>query len=288
MTKTFEELWAGLDTDKIAETMFSTGIKDYELEDAKSCVYDAAHRWLLWDLENFVITGLEECWKSTDPEIQALGGFKSYLDITGYGSDDLGSDALKGYKGQRIIIDWKTSKNALDKKWKDRQVMSHQWRMYAYLADARLFMYRGIQRPDKDGVVSFREVNLDVTAEVREGARQQIITVMSEIAALNEKKVAPWPQSMPNACYMYNRECAFLSDCDLYKTAPAQILKPHEHSYTRLQHFMTCSELYRREMLLLESDTEEDIDSTQFGKAVHAGLAEVYSQATGVVVQGRG
>jgi len=136
-------------------------------------------------------------------------------------------------------------------------------------------MYRGIQRPSTSHGVNFREVILTADDAVKQGAKQTVTTVGGQILHLIEQKIAPWPRTMPSHCFDYNRECVYLNDCDMEYIVPGNP-EVRELSYTRIKEFMACPELYRRS--ILEKDDETDTEATVFGKAVHAGLAEVYKQ----------
>jgi len=276
---TFEDIWKQLDVEKIASATNIPGLADFDYEAAKICVYDAAERWLLWDIKQFLFTSFEEYLEEKeDPKILRIGGLKAYLDLAG---TIIGEHKnLKEFAGKRVILDWKTSRNALDKKWKDRQILSHQWRIYSHLYNAGLFIYRGIQRAKKlEEETQFREIILAIEPPIISGAVHTVATVGAQIEHLISLNTAPWPRTMPAHCNDYNRECVFLSDCDTEVVVPGNI-ELRQLSYSRIKDFMKCPEYYRRTVLALTEENEED-DSTEFstfGKAVHGGLAEIYQQ----------
>jgi len=275
MTKAEAEIiWGSIDWNRVASEIKTFELSDETFEDVKLCVYSAAERWLLWDLQEFQVTGVEHLFLNETPE----PGVKAYLDVVGFG---LGVNSkLKPYKNRRVVIDWKTTHRPLDKKWKDNQVMSHQWRIYSLLSDADLFIYRGIKCPAKlTDPVEFREIILDVPPEVKKAALFTIKQAGEQIAQLGQRGEVPWPKTMPSYCFAYNRECPYLTDCDLEVVIPG-IPKARVLSYTRIGNFLNCPEYHRRSVLDLEENEEEgtDTDASIFGSAVHAGMAEVYAQ----------
>lgn len=283
-TSTYAELSASIDWDKVRDAMVGDKpIMDFDLEDALLCVHAACERWLLQDKENFIVTGLESKIQVTDP------GFKAYKDIEGMVVADPVKQ-LKAYAGKPYIVDWKTAKGDLDKRWKDRLLLSTQWRQYwwAQGGGEGLFVYRGIRRPNAKGEVQFRELMFDPSTFTRNNealTKQQLYGIMAMRDTLINEDFPIWPMNMPAACHDYGEDCPYLNDCDLGDQP--RWVPPHGKvmSYSRLKSFLRCPERSRRELLdETEGDADNGSDATRFGNCVHRGLAEVYSQVFKVPV----
>lgn len=282
--KSFEEVWSGIDQEKVAAAINPTAqLKDYDYEDAKLCVFAACEKWLCRDIDELAPKGIEQKFIFSDSEITTLGGVKGYLDL--HGTLRGSTKEFAPYRSQKFVLDWKTVNSGLDVKWKDRQLSSWQWKIYAGMSGAGLFFYRGIRRPNKLGLdIETREVIIEVPAHNFDETREHLLSVLHSREALGKYDV--WPRNMPEACYDYNRVCPYFEDCDGY-TMPRALVPLTEKplSYTRLKTFLQCPERYRRDLLV-----EDDGDGSPyaaFGSAVHAGLAEVYSQVFGLSNEGK-
>lgn len=285
-TVKYAELVSEVDWDKVRAAMIgSSPILDFDLEDAMLCVHAACERWLIQDLENLQITGIESKIEVASPP------FKAYLDLEG--SIVAKDKAFLPYRGKPFIIDWKTSKGELDKKWVRRHTLSTQWRQYAWGKGMRggLFFYRGIRRPDANGKVAFREVILDTDSYTYNNddlTIQQLRGIIAMRNVLISEDFPIWPMNMPVACHDYGEDCPYLDDCDLGN-------QPHwvppfgkVMSYSRFKSFLRCPERSRRELLdETEGDADNGSDATRFGNCVHRGMAEVYSQVFNVPITGR-
>jgi hypothetical protein len=283
---TFEERFAAeigkLDFAKIEFAILGNlKMTDYDLLDAKACVFAGLERWLVQDLDNFEITQLEG--KITVPHEWGGEKFKAYLDIRGTMTGV--AKEFTAYKNKRFIVDWKTARGALDKKWFNRQVLSQQWRQYVWAEEEKpsLFMYRGIRRPAAIGESpELREIIIDpqeYTQNNQELTQIQIDGILTMREALMSAGYLIWPRNMPEACYAFNQECPYLHDCDTGSIPKWLPPAGKVMSYSRLKTFQSCPERSRRDLM---PSTEEDpggSDATRFGAAVHRGLAEAYSQA---------
>lgn len=285
MTPTFPDLWASLDSDKIAAAILADGgeekLKDYDFQDAKQCVYEAAAEWLEYDLENFVVDRVELGYDD--------GRFKGILDLEGFVRPDVKDKRLVNYAGKRFVVDWKTSRHQLATEWRKRHRLSWQWKHYARTNSLiELFIFRGIRRPQSvNGPVETNELPLamgnGVAQVIREEAANQLIGIIALRDALVNSGLEVWPMHQPDACIRYGKPCPFTEDCE-DMTMPRQCIQDSGPlSYSSMKNLLTCPELFRRLKLLREQGKDDaeftTSEETVFGLAVHRGLAEVYRQA---------
>lgn len=276
VTPDFNDFWASLDTASIEAEIAPPGITiaDFDYEHAKACIYAAAERWLVWDLENLVVTNVEDRFDG----VFGNAPFKAFLDLAGVTKEKPPFKNLQEFGGVLFEVDWKTAQAALDTRWSSRQVGSWQWREYAFLHGGRLFFYRGIRRPQEPGSdPETRELILEVPETNAQEVKEFIEGVAAMRNALVQIGAEVWPRHMPSACNAYGRECPYLADCQNY-TMPRQALLAKVLSYSALDGFLQCPERHRRD-ILTDAAESGDNDATAFGRAVHRGLAEVWRQA---------
>lgn len=281
--RSFDEVWASIDNNRVNAAILETGIKDFDFDDATRAVYDSALRWLCDDLRDFDVIGIESKAVYTLPsEEEPL--FKAYFDMLVRIKEGC-VPQYRPYINKLGIIDWKTTRSVLNAAWRDKLIMSNQWRMYSWLGDADIFMYRGIQRPVTIlEPTQFREVGLQITPELREAAREKVLRAAAEIDKKRQEK-GPWAATMPAHCFDYGTTCTYITDCDLERKVDTLVQIPTKTlSYSRIKQFYDCPEQYRRAHIDMLSGLDSDHESsyTRLGRAIHAGLAEVYAQAFGV------
>lgn len=238
---------------------------DFDIEDARKLVWTAAEKWLVRDLTEFTLDRVEK--------EQIINDFKFVMDLSGM---ILGNNKpFQDFGNKRYIIDWKTSKNSLTTEWKDRLINSWQWRLYSDVVDASLFVYRGLSRNGDT-----KEVLIQVPEENGQEALEQRISIGREIHALRDIGAAVWPRNMPFACGAYGRDCEFMKDCQDY-SMPKGVPPEKLLSYSYMSTFQLCNEKARRYAMGHNNDNS---DETNFGRAVHRGLAELWRQAYGYIV----
>jgi hypothetical protein len=259
----FLEYSAVLDLDKVAEEIARTepgelALPQYDFADAKRAVWLAGETWVPVDILEFKIEGLESRFSSP------ISGVK---DMTGIIKGNGFAKELEPFTGRKFVLDWKTTRTALDAEWERRQIDSWQWKIYAAQEEADVFIYRGISRNGKT-----REIVLKVPDTNRDNVRDYIRGVGNIRDSL--VSLAVYPRHMPYACNAYGRECPFYGDCSEGRM-PLKIIEPKTLSYTSMETLLLCPEKYRRSVM---TPGANDNDDNLFGKAVHRGLAELYRQ----------
>jgi len=284
--RTFPDVWEALDKDAISTAILPPGgtLSDFDFEDAKACVYAAAERWLVEDLGNLVVTGLE-CREQLQPENGIGQEVKAFVDMKASVLSTPRHTVFRPYAGQTIVLDWKSARSALDTRWSDRLINSQQWRLYAAATDAKLFIYRGIrrrQRPNEDPET--RSIILEVPENNLAETKAYAAGVYHMRQALVNSNLPIWPRNMPAACHEFQRPCPYLPDCES-GTSPHTGGADKILSYSSMKDFLACPERHRRNSM--PDSTSGDNNDTLFGNAVHRGLAEVWSQVFGVPVEER-
>jgi hypothetical protein len=277
------DLLATLDMEEVAEKIWYDGMKDYDFQDAKECVWNAAVKWLHRDVVEFSVTDVE-----VRRETEVAGAkLKGYLDIRGTINGEI--KALEKFKGKPFVLDWKTTKNKLSTDWKNKLVDSIQWKLYCVLEPEYpgLIFYRGMSRQG-----DVREVIIEppepqyLIPEVED----VVGPIASFIKQLGEKHEV-WPRNMPSACNAFGRPCVWYAECE-DNEMPRRLVEIESMSYSTINRFMLCPERLRREKLAyleakeleIEGEIEPDAsESTRFGNAVHRGLESLYKQAYNIV-----
>lgn len=264
--RSWDDILMSLDLEKVQDEINAVEagqppMPDYERQDVRELVLIAAERWLEQDLEEFQMTAVEEPFN--------IGStFRGILDIRGRHRGAL--SAYKAFKGTEGIIDWKTTKGALDADWAARYKYSWQWKLYAAaFPDARLFHYRGISRSG---------ATREVVIEIPDGVIAEAELYLAQIAGMREnlRCTAPWPRKMPSSCKAYGRQCDFWDQCSENLVIPGEIDYSKPLSYSGAETFLLCPEKHRLTQI---AGYGEDDETLAFGKAFHRGVAEVYSQA---------
>lgn len=288
MTPDFETLWGQINRDAISEAIQNTkgrALGHFEYEDAMECVFSAAERWLVRDLQDFKIVGIEkEVFVEGLPEQRKP--FHGFVDLEGiltgavkpYNGENL---AKRDFTGLTIICDWKTTDGALDSTWKERQRKSWQWKLYALGTGAAIFSYRGISRGRKDhtGCHDTNELIIEVPPSNGTEAREYLTGAFVQRAAYVDAGLVVWPRNRPGSCKAFGRDCPFDDECEEY-SMPRIAPGDRQLSYSSINDLMLCPEKHRRKSL--NPDEREETDSTIFGQAVHRGLEELYRQAKGL------
>jgi hypothetical protein len=240
-------------------------------------------------MESLIIDGVEE--------VKIVDNFKYVVDLRGQFTGD-GSDKIQegrtsrtrsfsNLRGKRVVIDWKTSGNALDQIWVQRYVGSHQWRLYLHKEKADIFIYRGIRRRNAiNGDLETKEFMIHRSEDpcLDEAAARYIRLQKAQRDNLIKIGEFPWPMNRPEACNKYGYPCPYDSDCWSGNIPGGELSTDHPVSFSRMSDFLLCPERARRNQLASQSDEigEAESESAAFGNAVHRGLAELYRQAFGL------
>lgn len=242
-----------------------------QLEAVRQGIFAANEKWLVRDIYEFKLDSIEERFE-VDTFSNGGQAVKGFIDLSGTLN---GTQAPFGaYAGGGFVLDWKTSDRPLTTDWKNRQVDSWQWPLYAAIKGAALAIYRGYSWGDGDT----REIIIKVPDWNLNSVREQYGSVLELRRTLVMGGYEVWPQHKPTACNMYGEECPFYSDCYDY-SMPRQKMDVRPLSYSRVSDFMLCPEKARR-MELLEIDNARGYQTkrTAMGQAFHRGVAEVYRQ----------
>lgn len=269
-----EQYFEQLDQEKIAQAIIhdedgkEVKLTEWDFEDAKRLIWNAAEKWLVRDLRELIVApdGFE---KRMSLEWGGSKPMKGYIDMEGQLRGTI--KPFIDYAGRPFVLDWKTSKNTLDTEWRERLIDSWQWRIYHAATDCGVIIYRGLSRngDTKELLIAPPETTKREVQEYVSGAlamRNALVTLGAEV----------YPRHKPYACHAYGRECPFYTDCDNYDSIPRQALEDKEMSYSRLEHLLLCPEKHRR--LIIEAGAD-DSEETTFGQAIHRGLAETWRQA---------
>jgi hypothetical protein len=107
--------------------------------------------------------------------------------------------------------------------------------------------------------------------------------VQTQVDALIDAELVPWPQHRPTACRRFGRPCSFKDDCDsgLQFLPVGNLTKGRALSYSRIGDFTACPELHRRRVLAKMSAAGEDDSGPDaaFGSAMHRALAFVWGES---------
>jgi len=263
---------AGIDWDRVSAAvgdLSEQGSRSYSFEqtDAREIVYLTAQRWLPLDLLNLKVSHVEQ--EHDDALVPEFPGLlqKSIIDIEG---ELLGfSTAFKPYAGQKFIIDWKTSGGGLDTKWSNDLKDSWQWRIYAAQRDVQVILYRGLSRTKV-----FREVPIVVPFGNTALVHMHLKGIYSQIDAL--KDFPMWPKHRPSACFSYGMDCEYSGPCGEEEGPFGGIDFTRPISYSGSERFLSCPEKFRRSRLA--GAERGGSEATEFGSAVHRGMAEIYRQ----------
>ncbi len=277
MFETFEELMGSINKEEIEAEILrreegDKELKDYELSEVKSLIWLAGEKWLIRDLTEFTLTG-------TEVDILTLPDkngyrFHAFIDVTGH---------IKGvkkpfdkYQGLPYCIDWKTTSKELDNIWRNRQISSWQWQNYSHLTDAKIFIYRGISRKEtlKEVILKVPEINSFEVTEFNE-------SVGGQIKYLVDNNIKVWPRNKPFACSAYGKTCFYINDCENF-SMKQEVPKMGNLSYSFVNKFLLCPERARRELIEI-GDISDNTDESNFGKAVHKGIANLWQQGFGLL-----
>ncbi len=262
-----------LDFSKITEAILgpegSSKIAEYELEDIKLMVWAAAEKWLVRDIYDLQIEGIEQEYQTAVELPYGPQVFRGFQDVVGTLRGRL--NITKQHAGKKTIIDWKTTHSTLDKTWEDRLLDSWQWRKYLHFSEAEVAIFRGFNRKGET-----RELLIERPAGLSEQVLTQISGVAVEREALIQLGAEVWPRKMPGACGSYGRECPHYGDCRDNSMPRATILPGRSFSYSSMDRFLLCPERYRRGVL---EEGAEDSEESLAGQSIHRGLAELYTQA---------
>jgi hypothetical protein len=284
-----------IDWSKVDATFRENCREDLDEEVARRAIVEAASRWVPIDYAGLTIEGIE-----TRKEFPIKGtgmNVKMYIDILARCRKD-GITPYKKYAGQLLVIDWKTTggrvfqtekgsptefvareRGTLSPEWKSRYADSWQHKIYARGTGAVLAEYRGISLLREYGAMV-----MEIAPDNNEVVDRYVKGVYAAYSGWRGEELPVWPQRMPKSCGLYGRTCEFKEDCIL-DIMPKGLPPEKDFSYSLLENIMECPEKARRQMLHEEAD--KGTDAAAIGNAIHAGLAEIYSQVFKVPVEGR-
>jgi hypothetical protein len=201
------------------------------------------------------------------------------LEWTGRGTIDFLATVKEGangkpfedFRGQRIGIDWKTTKGQLSTEWKNRYLDSWQWRIYCQASCAGIFSYRGLSR-----IGEVKEIFCKPAEDNKTTVDYQVLGLALQMQSLVNARLPIWPRNSPKACFAFGQECEFYTDCIDDSMPRTAIDKMPPMRYSTMEGFMSCNEKARRHLL---NGGWAGSAETLFGKAVHRGLAELWRQA---------
>jgi len=249
-----------------------------EYANVKEMVWSAAERWFPQDVVEFN-TALVYKVEQEHTYLYDGENIKAYLDVAAQLKGQL--KTYEEFRGQTVVVDWKTKEGELDTRWKDKLVDSWQWRIYADMAGAQVFNYRGISRRCIGGVCPTRDIPLAVPSTNREEVSEYVRGLLAQRNALISIGAKVWPRNMPDACNMYGRECPFYGDCTDYTMPRWTPPMGKVMSFTQFHRFITCPERSRR--LLLTPEDDETL-ATNIGGGVHQGLAALWAQLPNIKI----
>ena len=264
--KPFSEIIQTIDWDRVTAEINAIeegqpAMPDYERQDVRKLVLNAAERWLPQDLEEWQLDAVEE--RFVHPSLRGI------LDLRGRHKGKY--KVFEPFAGKKFICDWKTTRGKLDADWAERYQYSWQWKLYTIPhPDTAVFSYRGISR---DG--STREILVEVPPTSPQEALHYLEQLQVMRKALGDS--LPWPRKMPGSCRAYGRDCEFLDHCQNNRTHTGLIDISKPLSYSSAETFLLCPEKHR--LMQLAAGNADDDETLAFGKAFHRGIAEVYTQA---------
>lgn len=267
-----------LDWDKIREKVAGFVSSPASTDAANGAVREAVERWLERDMGNLEILGIEKTLFSSFPGVSLP--VKITVDLLGRVKPGAKPPYSK-YAGKMIVVDWKSTAGELNSVWADRLWNSWQGRIYAAVTGASLVEYRGISY--KDGF-KLRPMLIDEAGGNASDVPVFLAGVDRMHSALVQSGLRVWPQNMPGVC-MYGGGCEYKDRCLSGAVIPGQYIPAPEDalSYSRIMELLKCPEKYRNSRLNPSTEVDQRPEIAM-GHAIHAGLAEAYSQASGVPV----
>lgn len=268
-----ENYLSQINLDRVAEAIQgpegTPRLAEYDEKDLKNMVWTAAEKFLVRDLHDMVIDGVEEPYER---ELHFPGGaqvFRGIKDLTGTLHGRL--NVTKKFAGRKVVIDWKTSHKTLDTTWDERLLDSWQWRKYLYFGGADVMLYRGVNAEGKT-----RELLIERPANLESSILAQLEGVSAARNSLINAGLTVYPRKMPSACGAFGRECPYWTDCREHTMPQVALLPGRSFSYSSMDRFLACPERYRRGEIENEMENTEE---SNFGTAFHRGIAELYGQA---------
>lgn len=280
--------------DSLLETIDFTKIYDelYKIPGAVTSgeLWAETHELILLALETWLARDVQEF---TNVKIETpYNEGKIIIDLE---ADCRGTIApFKKYNNCKILLDWKTTQSPVDTdSWKNKCVMSWQWKKYAETRPATLFIYRGISRSvyeprkSKDETRNHertREVIIEIPQNIAPAVQNQFGSVKAQMDAL--KPFVIWPQNT-DSCWDFSVRCPEYDGCMSYGNPPKTLEYNKPLSYSSMQLFLRCPEKFRMRELRRSGaveleDDPNDTDATVVGTMFHAAMAEIYRQIFGV------
>lgn len=279
----FEEYVPHLNLEAIEHAILSPNREDApapnyslaDLKEIKSLIWAAGEKWLPRDMveledievekESELVVNLpqhppEKVHGFIDLQGTLNGVFKPYIE----------------YKGGRWAADWKTRDGELDQNWRTKLIDSHQYKIYSAMVGAQVFNYRGISRRVVDGVHPTKDIIIALPPTNAEEVQNHLSGQFLMLNSLIDNKVEVFPQYMPDACYKFQRQCAFKDDCDTYSMPRYPLVPGKIMSYTAFSWFSRCPEMYRR---MINAPGSDETEEANIGSGTHSGLANLWEQA---------
>ena len=258
-----------LDTALISKAIAASPLPEYDASDARLLVERLIEAYLDDDRKQFAVTGIEQRvavpWSSIEEPIESRG----VIDLEGVFTSGK-------YEGRRFVIDYKTHRGPLESRYIRSQIEGWQWRIYAAMRDASVFLFRMASR--EQPIV--KQVAIEVPSSNSQDVQEFLASMSHIVGPLVTMQTPVWPRTglLNGSCHKWNETCRFYKDCT--STPPRQALSASQAalSYSSMQKLARCWELFRRSRLLSKDDDQGN-DDTRFGQAVHRGMAEAYRQA---------
>ena len=264
-----------IDWDLVAKALASVDLPDFDRDEVSERIVEATKRYAPYDTANLSIQGIEERFE--------FERGKGFIDLWGFEKNI----TLK-------IVDWKTTGSITDA-WEFRESNSEQglWYVHALkslrpeidISNGVSFEIRGVSRSGGVFKSLHRKISLDEILFHDVNQSRWMAAKDAYIEKYGWNDVYGWPRAFPSACRPFGPKypCEFYEACEnnkprLYEIddLPVRSL----NSYSSEKEFQRCPERYRNLALkktLGLYDEDEDL-ATLWGKAFHAGCAEVWRQ----------
>jgi len=246
-----------------------------DIELVRVTLWAAMEKWLVRDIYEF---------SDIVPEGEFVYEFGSsrirgFIDLRGRLVG--GCAPFNKYPNSTFVLDWKTKETTLTQDWREKQIDSWQWPLYAAHTGAVIAIYRGVSWAGNGKLDSefLKEIIIEVPTTNTEEVNEHYGAITSEREHLIHIGAAVWPRNKPFACNAFGRTCPYYGDCYEYSMVRG-VPTSKVLSYSSASDFMLCQERSRRRTLNEESRIEDHSWSTKMGAAFHRGAEELYRQVS--------
>lgn len=245
-----------------------------DIELVRVCLWAAMEKWLARDIYEFSNIKTEGEFSFT---LGGPSGIRGYIDLSG---ELRGTCApFSNFCNETFVLDWKTKETTLTQDWRQKQIDSWQWPLYAAHTGASIAIYRGVSWAGNGSLDTdfLKEIIIQVPATNEEEVKEHYGAITSEREHLISIGATVWPRNKPFACNAFGRECPYYGDCYEYSMVRG-VPNSKVLSYSSASDFMLCQERSRRHTLDEENRIEERSWATEMGSAFHRGVEELYRQ----------